>query len=189
MIQLLSWIRERLPAGKVVSLVCVGSFPGHPRFKGLGELTPDELASLLETRQRVSEAQYSLAKLAWQAFREPTPEALDNLRQQRDTTALPFLTAAVARFLQEYPWTTDGLSRTERRLLQSARVAGAPGREARALQPQPDGGRDCYAVVRSAPDSHRTRSLHEQFGVPSLVISYAADLNQLSGRRAVGSPR
>jgi RNA polymerase sigma factor (sigma-70 family) len=119
LIQLLAWIRERLPAAKVVSLVCIGSFPGHPRFKGLGELTPDELASLLETRQHVSDAQYSLAELAWQAFREPTPEALDNLRLG-DTAALPYLAAAVARFLQEYPWTTDGLSRTERRLLELA---------------------------------------------------------------------
>ncbi len=102
-----------------MSLVCIGSFPGHPRFKGLGELTPDELASLLETRQRVSEGQYSLAERAWQAFREPTPEDVDNLGQ-RDTAALPYLAAAVARFLQEYPWTTDGLSRTERRLLELA---------------------------------------------------------------------
>ena len=60
LIQLLTWIRERLPAAKVVSLVCIGSFPGHPRFKGLGELSAGELASLLDTRQRVSEAQYSL---------------------------------------------------------------------------------------------------------------------------------
>lgn len=52
LIQILSWISSRLPAAKVVSLVCIGSFPGHPRFKGLGELTPDELASLLETRRR-----------------------------------------------------------------------------------------------------------------------------------------
>ena len=119
LIQLLAWIRERLPGAKVVSLVCIGSFPGHPRFKGLGELTPDELASLLETRQRVSQPQYSLAERAWQALREPTPEALDNLRQG-DTEALPYLAAAIARFLQEYPWTTDGLSRTERRLLELA---------------------------------------------------------------------
>ena len=74
LIQLLAWIRERLPAAKVVSLVCIGSFPGHPRFKGLGELTPDDVASLLETRQRVSQAQYSLAERSWQAFREPMLE-------------------------------------------------------------------------------------------------------------------
>ena len=47
LIQLLTWIRVRLPASKPVSLICIGSFPGRPDFKGLGELLPDELASLL----------------------------------------------------------------------------------------------------------------------------------------------
>lgn len=72
LIQLLTWIRDRLPNDKTVSLICIGSFPGRRRFKGLGELTADELASLFGGRKRVSEAQYSLAKRAWQAFREPT---------------------------------------------------------------------------------------------------------------------
>jgi hypothetical protein len=44
------------------------------------------------------------------------PMALDDLRRG-DTSSLPFLGAAVTRFLQEYPWTTDGLSKSERRLL------------------------------------------------------------------------
>jgi hypothetical protein len=143
LIQLLAWIRERLPAAKAVSLVCIGSFPGHPRFKGLGELTPDELASLLETRQRVTEDQYSLAERAWQTFREPTPEAVDNLRQG-DTAALPYLAAAVARFLQEYPWTTDGLSRSERRLLELA--AGGPV-ELSAAFPHMHAGEQVYYVT------------------------------------------
>lgn len=119
LIQLLTWIRERLPTTKPVSLVCIGSFPGRAEFKGLGELTPGELASLLEARQRLSESQYALAERVWQAFREPTPEALNNIRQG-DTSALPYLAPAVTRFLQEYPWTVDGLSRTERRLLELA---------------------------------------------------------------------
>jgi hypothetical protein len=119
LIQLLAWIRERVPAAKPVSLVCIGSFPGRPAFKGLGELTPDELAPLLETRQRISEQQYALANEAWSAFREPTPEPLDQLRS-RDTSALPYLAPAVTRFLEEYPSTVDGLSRTERRLLELA---------------------------------------------------------------------
>jgi hypothetical protein len=37
---------------------------------------------------------------------------------------LPYLAAAVTRFLQEYPWTGDGLSRTERRLLELANGDG-----------------------------------------------------------------
>jgi hypothetical protein len=119
LIQLLSWLQGRLPEEKPVSLICIGSFPGRPRFMGLGELRPEELAPLLVTRQRITGAQYSLADDAWAAFRSATPEALDRLRQQY-TAALPFLGAALERFLQEYPWTTDGLSRSERRLLRLA---------------------------------------------------------------------
>ena len=119
LIQLLSWIHHRVPASKVVSLVCIGSFPGRPDFKGLGELTTAELAPLLDMRQPVTEPQYALAERAWDAFREATPSALDDFRRT-DTSALPYLAPALVRFLQEYPWTTDGLSRTERRLLQLA---------------------------------------------------------------------
>jgi RNA polymerase sigma factor (sigma-70 family) len=174
LIQLLAWIRERLPAAKAVSLVCVGSFPGHPRFKGLGELTPDELASLLETRQHVSEAQYSLAQRAWRAFREPTPEAVDNLRQG-DTTALPYLAAAVARFLQEYPWTTDGLSRTERRLLELA--AGGTVQLSAAF-PRMHAGEEVYYVTdRSLATLADTLS---RASPPLLTLARAAGDGELS---------
>jgi hypothetical protein len=143
LIQLLAWIRERLPIEKVVSLVCVGAFPGYPQFKGLGELAPDDVAALLETRHRISDAQYALAQLAWRAFREPTPEALDHLRRG-NTAALPYLGAAVARFLQEYPWTTDGLSRTERRLLE---LVAAGHVELAAVFPRMHTDEDVYYVT------------------------------------------
>ena len=123
LVQLLPWIRERLPSEATVSLVCIGSFPGRPAFKGLGELAPGELAPLFGARARVSHAQYALAARAWDAFRAPAPDALDDLRHG-DTSALPFLAPAITRFLQEYPWTSDGLSRSERRLLSLA--ASAP---------------------------------------------------------------
>ena len=119
LLQLLTWIHAHVPRVKPVTLICVGSFPGYPAFKGLGELQPADLASLLGTRRPVSAETYVLAERAWRAFREPTPEALDDLRRS-DTTAMPFLASAIERFLQEYPWTRDGLSRTERRLLQIA---------------------------------------------------------------------
>lgn len=123
LIQLLTWIRDHLPATTPVSLICIGSFPGRPGFKGLGELTPDELAPLLEARQPVGDPHYEVARRAWHAFREPTPEALDELRQD-DTAAMPYLAPAITRFLQEYPWTSDGLSRTERRFLELADGGG-----------------------------------------------------------------
>ena len=122
LIQLLTFVRDHA-AAKKVSLVCIGSFPGRRDFKGLGELRPDELGPLLETRAPVNDSQYSLAARAWHAFRQPTPEALDALRSE-DTSALPYLADAMTRFLQEYPWTRDGLSRSERRLLELARDEG-----------------------------------------------------------------
>ena len=156
LIQLLTWIRERLPHGKPVSLIGIGSFPGHAHFKGLGELSPRELAPLLETRQPVSEAQYALASLAWQAFREPTPEPLDDLRQG-DTSALPHLEASLERFLQEYPWTTDGLSRTERRLLVLANEG--PVALATIFPRMHDGEEAYYVTDASLAELARTLSL------------------------------
>jgi hypothetical protein len=147
LIQLLSWIRHRLPESKVVSLICIGSFPGHPHFKGLGELAPAEIASLLETRRPVSEAQYELAERTWRAFREPTPQALDELCRSvkgSDPVALPYLAPALVRFLQEYPWMTDGLSRTERRLLQ---LADAGPVTLLAAFPRMHDGEDAYYVT------------------------------------------
>jgi hypothetical protein len=67
----------------------------------------------------VTDAQYDVADRGWRAFRSATPEALDAFRRE-DSPALPFLSSALTRFLQDYPWTVDGLSRTERRFLQLA---------------------------------------------------------------------
>jgi hypothetical protein len=179
LIQLLTFIRARVPVAKVVSLVCIGSFPGHPRFKGLGELTSDELSPLLETRQRVSEAQYSLAELAWQAFREPTPEALDDLLQ-RDTAALPYLAAAVARFLQEYPWTTDGLSRTERRLLQLAATGTG---DLPAAWSRMDDGEEVYYIT----DMSMTGLVETLSRTSPPLLTIAAGPRSDAGERLQGS--
>jgi hypothetical protein len=105
---------------KPVSLICIDRFPGHPRFKGLGELSALELGSLLETRQSVGVSQYELAARAWEAFRADDPLALDRLLGT-DTSAMPFLASSLRRHLEEFPWTRDGLSRTERRIMQLAR--------------------------------------------------------------------
>jgi hypothetical protein len=129
LIQLLGFLQGQVRTLRPVSLVCVGSFPGHPRFKGLGELTPQELASLLDRREPVTAEQYGLAGAAWRAFRAANPQAIEEL-VGGDTSSLPFLAPALARHLEEFPWTTDGLSRTERRLLEWAASGPADMRAA-----------------------------------------------------------
>jgi hypothetical protein len=105
--------RER-PAA--VSLVSIDSYPGKPAFKGMGELTPEELAPLFDDRRPVTAEQYAVAQATWKAFRAPDPREVEACLAL-DTSALPFLSCALRRHLQEFPSTVNGLSRTEQRLL------------------------------------------------------------------------
>ncbi len=173
LVQLLPWIRERLPSEKTVSLVCIGSFPGRPAFKGLGELAPHELAPLFGARTRISRGQSELASRAWDAFRAPTPNALNDVRHG-GTAALPFLAPAITRFLEEYPWTRDGLSRSERRLLELARDGPI---DLAAVHPRMVGAGDVYHVTdRSLVDMANALSTW-----PPALLVYAGANGDASG--------
>ena len=111
--------------GACVSLISVNQFPGVQVFQGLGQLTPPQLASLWDARRAITQDQLDLGRAGWAAFRAPDPEPLTALTQS-DTTALPYLSAALTRLLQEYPDVASGLSRTEREILQS--IKGGAGR-------------------------------------------------------------
>jgi len=94
-----------------VSLVCIGEFPGVERFIGLGQLNAEQLASLYPQRKQVTAEQFALASAAWRAFRAETPSELQSLMVRLDGT-LPFLPGAIHRLFEEYPSTTNGLSRS-----------------------------------------------------------------------------
>jgi DNA-binding transcriptional MerR regulator len=99
-------------------LIVVGSFPGKPSFRGLGELTADELQTLWPLREVATAAVGAAASAVWAAFREPEPTALAEWAL-RDIPELPFLSPALRRLLEELPAPGSGLSGTERRALQS----------------------------------------------------------------------
>lgn len=100
-------------------------FADHPRPDGtlllvqtedyIGRQEPEEIARLAETAVPVTQAQCALAKRAWAALRQPTPEPWAKLLGE-DTSALPFLHTSILRMLEELPG-PDGLSRTERQML------------------------------------------------------------------------
>jgi hypothetical protein len=126
-----------------VSLISIGSFPGRPSFKGMGELTPDELASLFETRQPVDAPHYAVAQAAWRAFRSSDPRDLLALLST-DLPALPFLAAALRRHLEEFPSTTNGLSRSEQHLLE---LVAAGHRDIWQLFPMMHEGESCFYIA------------------------------------------
>lgn len=106
-----------------LSLICIGAFPGIEPFHGLGQLTPEQMASLLDTRRPVAREQLVLARHAWRVFCSPEPIGLE-VALRRDTSALPFLAGALQRHLEEFPSTRNGLSRTEHRALAALEAAG-----------------------------------------------------------------
>jgi hypothetical protein len=108
-------------ATPAVSLICIDRFPGVERFIGLGQLTADQLATLIPTALPVTADQYALATIAWNAFRAPDPHGLEDLALSGGAAAntLPFLEDALKRFLAEFPSTANGLSRTDTLALQA----------------------------------------------------------------------
>jgi hypothetical protein len=106
-----------------LSLICIGEFPGVVPFHGLGQLTPEQMGSLLTTRKPATKEQLVLARHAWRVFCAPEPVGLE-VALRRDTSALPFLAGALQRHLEEFPSTRNGLPRTEHQALAALEAAG-----------------------------------------------------------------
>jgi DNA-binding transcriptional MerR regulator len=105
-------------AANAPELVVVGSFPGRPDFRGLGELTADELETLWPARVPAGQDTLAAAVSVWAALRHPDPSVLA-AAAQADHPGLPFLAPALLRLLEELPAPGNGLSGTERRALQA----------------------------------------------------------------------
>ncbi|HTU83907.1 MAG TPA: DUF1835 domain-containing protein [Candidatus Acidoferrales bacterium] len=84
----------------------------------LGLMTVEELSALLPRRRAVTAATYKSAARAWARVTSQDPQALHEAARE-DAIGLPFLRAAMLRFCEEYPWRSDGLSRSQRQALQA----------------------------------------------------------------------
>lgn len=92
-------------------------FPGAVRFLGLGQLPPEALRLIWQTRVPAGEAELALGLEAWRALASPDPRALGALARA-GTPALPLLAPALRRHLSELPDAHTGLSFTERAALE-----------------------------------------------------------------------
>lgn len=115
-LELLNWFEGAGIGSTELTMICINQFPGFDKFRGIGQLNCEQMETLLPKRSPVTHEQMQLAKSAWAAFRSDDPRNLENL-VDTDTSALPFLKAALQRHLQEYPWVRYGLTRTERQIL------------------------------------------------------------------------
>jgi hypothetical protein len=160
-------------------MICIDRFPGVERFIGLGQLTDEQLTTLVGTESPVTAEQFSIASAAWDAFRSTNPEELLAVaaRVKPDNTygdALPFLHDALMRFLAEYPSQVNGLSQTEQLTLETLRTGpltgGALFAATQALELSPFmGDLGFYDVVRALGSAR----------VPLVAIDNAADSTDL----------
>jgi hypothetical protein len=118
LIRLLDWLTRRDLRATVLSLVCIGDFPGIPDFNGLGQLGPDQVTALFRTRELIGEEALTLGAIAWCAFCAADPRAIEAVLAS-DTSALPYLAAALVRHLEQFPCRVAGVSRTERQILEA----------------------------------------------------------------------
>jgi hypothetical protein len=189
LIKVLDWFSRQNLAAVKLSLICVGRYPGRDHFVGLGELTADQLASLADTRLRVTDAQFALAQAAWKAFTSPDPTAIERFIET-DTSALLFIAAALRRHLEQFPSVDSGLSRTERQALSVLRERGSVsgGRLFEAVQGMEDqifmGN---YSFYRLMADLSAVRhpllqiSETQQLGLGEVTITEAGQ-NVIEGR-------
>jgi hypothetical protein len=100
-----------------ITLICIGEYLGIAHFGGLGELSPEQLEGLpAAAAVPLTDDALALAARAWAALRAPDPRGLAEVVAAR-SPELRFMPEAFDRLGREYPWTRDGLSLTERRLL------------------------------------------------------------------------
>ncbi len=128
--QILARLAElRVPAARI-TLICIGEYLGIAHFGGLGELRPDQLEGLPDLAAvRLSEEALAFATRAWAALRAPDPRGFAEIVATR-SPELRFMPEAFDRLGREYPWTRDGLSLTERRLLAAIAEGAATAGEA-----------------------------------------------------------
>jgi hypothetical protein len=103
-----------------VELLCVEAFPGIVPFKGLGQLQPFQLGSLYDNRRPVTDAQFQFAKIVDKAFATQDLGLFIELSRNADVP-LPWIPAAVKRWLQEQPDPVTGLGRLESLVLEAVR--------------------------------------------------------------------
>jgi len=101
-------------------LICVDSFPGIVPYNGLGQLSPEQLASVYVERRSVTGEQFCFAEQVDRAFATQDHAALVELAHC-SAAPLPWIPAAVARWLQELPDETTGLGRLEQLALDAIR--------------------------------------------------------------------
>ncbi|MBP1995432.1 sigma-70 family RNA polymerase sigma factor [Paenibacillus eucommiae] len=114
---LLHWFSGQSLLTTKLSLLCIGEYPGIELFRGLGQLSLDQMETLSGTWKTIGAKELELGKVFWQTYTSPDPSLLQQLLS-RDTSALPFAHDAFQMHLSRFPSTFNGLGIVEQTTLE-----------------------------------------------------------------------
>jgi len=118
---LLHWFKEQSLGNTKLSLLCIGAYPGIELFRGLGQLSTEQLETLSGTWHTIGEEELMLGSMLWEAYTSDQPEKHQHMLEV-DSSALPFARDAFAAHLARLPSVNNGLGIIEQTTLEA--VAG-----------------------------------------------------------------
>jgi hypothetical protein len=109
LIWLLDFLRHHAKTASKLTLVQADVY--------IGNYTPEELARWRLPAVKILNDHLEAARIAWQAYRQPTPQDWFNLLG-KDLSVLPQLPRSVLELLEELPMDATGLGATEMHMLE-----------------------------------------------------------------------
>lgn len=98
-------------------LLCIDDFPGIDPYHGLGQLSSDQLASMYSQRQSLKPAHFLFADRVDRAF--ALQDQTEFIKLADTDAPLPWIPAAVMRWMEEYPDKATGLGKLEKLALEA----------------------------------------------------------------------
>lgn len=109
---LLHWFSKQKKGSTKLSLLCIGEYPGIELFRGLGQLSVEQMETLSGTWKLIGDKELEVGQALWEAYVSPNPESLQQCLAS-DTSALPFAHDAFVAHLSRFPSTKNGLGIVE----------------------------------------------------------------------------
>lgn len=115
---LLHWFKEQSLGHTKLSLLCIGAYPGIELFRGLGQLSTEQLETLSGTWHAIGEDELALGSMLWEAYTSDLPEKHQRMLEV-DSSALPFARTAFEAHLARLPAVGNGLGIIEQTALEA----------------------------------------------------------------------
>ncbi|MGW9528207.1 DUF1835 domain-containing protein [Paenibacillus terrae] len=118
---LLHWFSEQPLLNTKLNLLSIGEYPGIELFRGLGQLSLEQMETLSGTWKSIGTKELDLGGAFWKAYASQDPQQLQQLLI-KDTSVLPFAHDAFQCHLSQLPSTHNGLGIVEQTTLEMVRA-------------------------------------------------------------------